>query len=308
LKRLILLLALLAASGVAGAVPRVVASIAPIHSIIADVMDGVGEPELLLSADRSPHSYSMRPSEARMLGEADLVVWVGPQLETFMTRSLAALSGDARVVALGEDSAMHRLPYRDTLEESGDAGHSGHAGHEHAEEFDPHLWLSLANARRTAELTATHLAEIDPGNAARYRSNADRVMSEYESIQHDMRQRLLPVAEIPFMVFHDAYQYFEQEMGLNNRGAISVRPELSPGVERMQRLRRQVSQAGLQCIFSEPQFPESLVDAVAEGTGVRIGQLDPLGVDIESGAGGYPALIRSFTDSILECLLPAREG
>jgi zinc transport system substrate-binding protein len=290
--RVLLFLSIWIVCGVTIAAPSVVGSISPIHAIVADVTEGVLSPAVLVDPARSPHGYTLRPSEARLLADADLVFWVGPELETFLSRPLSVLAGDARVVSLLAEETIETLPYRDLLE---------HDGHEHAD-IDPHIWLSLANARRIAMIVAARLSEADPDNAARYSANANDAARRYESLEQEIRRQLAPLADVPFMVFHDAYQYFEREMGLDNRGAVSLRPEIAPGVDRMQRLREVIRQQGVRCIFSEPQFPERLVRAVAEGSDARIARLDPLGLDIEGGPTAYEKLMREFTDQVRDCL------
>lgn len=283
--------------------PRVVASIAPVHAIVAAVMNDVAEPALLLPPSVTPHGHALRPSEARLLDDADVVFWIGPALETFLSRPLNALAGDAVVVSLADAPGVRRLPFRDPLDHANGDGH-GHVAHgeENAEHVDPHVWLSVANARRMADAVAARLASSDPGNAARYAANAARFTTALDTLEASLREQLAPVADVPYLVFHDAYQYFEAEMGLNHRGAISLRPEIAPGVARMQALRREVRTAGVRCIFSEPQFPGALVDAVADGSGARVATLDPLGVRVAPGPDAYMALLDGFADDIVGCL------
>ncbi len=299
MRRFILFLSFLALPAAAGAAPRVVASIAPLHSIVSSVMAGAGAPDLLLPPQVSPHGHAMRPSEAKLLDEADLVFWVGPILETFLVRPIQSLAVNAEVVAVADAPGMRLLPSRDVLHQGGDASHADHA---HGDDHDPHLWLSLANARRIAAVAAERLTVADPGNATLYADNAARFDTDLRQLERDLRARLAPVADEPYLVFHDAYQYFETEMGLDNRGAITLRADVTPGVGRLQALRRAVTSSGVRCIFSEPQFPDSLVRAVAGDSPVRVAELDPLGVAIPPGAGAYERLIGQFADTILGCL------
>lgn len=291
--RFLILLALIAAPVQVSAAPRVVASIAPIYSIVADVMAGAGQPSLLIQPGRSPHSYSLRPSEARQLAGAELVLWIGPELESFLVKPLSSLAADAVEIALMEVPDMLLLPYRDD-------GHDGHS--DHSKGHDPHLWLSPANAARIAVRVGEALAQLDPEQREIYVGNAERAAADYQALSRELQQRLAPLSGVPYLVFHDAYRYFEQEMSLNNVGAITLWPELAPGVERMSELRKIVSARGVRCVFSEPQFPERLAQTVAEGTGARIARIDPLGVSIEPGPGGYEALIREFAGSLEGCL------
>ena len=290
--RILLLFTLSVVCGAASAAPVVVVSISPIHAIVADVTDGVVEPNLLVDPSQSPHGYTLRPSEAGALAQADVVVWVGAELETFLRGPLSTLAADARVVALLSESAIETLPYRDVLE---------HDGHHHGD-IDPHIWLSFENARRIATTVAEVLAQVDPPNASRYAGNAERAASRYESLEKKIRADFEALTGVPFMVFHDAYQYFEREMGLNNRGAVTLRADLAPGVERMRRLQDTIRREGVRCIFSEPQFPGRLVRAVAEGSDATIAELDPLGLDVSNQPNAYEHLMMAFAASMRECL------
>lgn len=288
----------LTAAGFSPAAPSVVTSIAPVHAIVADVMEGVGEPLSLVPADRTPHHYSLRPSEARELSRADMVVWVGPELETFLARTLESLTDDARVLQLTAEPGIVLLPYRD------DHGHDDVHHDDHGREgaADPHIWMSFDNARAIAAAVAAGLSALDVANAERYADNAARAAREYAELGAEIAERLRPYAGVPFMVFHDAYQYFERETGLTNVGAVTVRADISPGIERMSELRRTVREAKVRCIFGEPQFPARILDAVAEGSGARVARIDPLGAGIEPGPGAYARLMRAFAADIAGCL------
>lgn len=320
--------------GTAAAAPNVVATILPLHSLAASVMQGVGEPRLLVRGAGSPHTYSLRPSEARMLDEAELVLWVGEELELFMQRPLQSLSGDARVVTLSEAPGVRLLATREggTWDEhdhghdhghghddDDDHGHShghdedgeedhGHShghdeGHDHAHgEYDMHIWLSPHNARAITSAIAEALAEIDPENAETYRANAERTRESLEALEADIQARLLPLGNAAFVVFHDAYQYFEEDFALRATGSVTVSPERQPGAQRLRELRARIGELDAVCVFAEPQFEPRLVQTVVEGTGARVGVLDPLGAELEPGPDAYARLLDNLADSFLDCL------
>ncbi len=300
------------AQAAAAETPRVVVSILPVHSLVAAVMEGLGAPHLLIRGGASPHDASLRPSDARALSAAELVIWVGPGLEAFLDRPLGVLAGEARTIALGEAPGLRRLGLRagGAFEPHGatDAAATerrrsdAEDGHE---AVNPHLWLDPENAARIVRIAAQALSELDPANAAAYGANARRLEAELDDLDRALRERLAPVAHVPYVVFHDAYAYLEARYGLRAMGAVTVNPAVPPGARRLAALRRRMVETGAACLFAEPRFRPALVAAVIEGTGARAGTLDPLGADIAPGPEAYFALMRALADDLLACLKPA---
>ena len=306
-----------------GRAAEVVVSIKPIHSLVAGVMGETGTPVLLLRGAASPHTYQMRPSEARAMSGADMVVWIGPAMETFLERPIANLGARAAIVTLHELPGMRLLPNReggirdhddaddhgDEHEEHGhDLGDTDDHDDEHEEhghdlgEFDMHVWLDPGNARRIVEAIAEALARVDPGHAPTYRSNAEALRQRIDALESSLRTRLAPVRERAFIVFHDAYQYFELAFGLNGRGAIAVDPARPPGARRLAELRAALSEHDIRCVFSEPQFESDLVRTVVGKTGIRIATLDPIGAEIEPGPDAWFEMMRGLGEAIADCL------
>lgn len=294
--------------GLAHAQPRVVASIAPAHALVAGVMEGVGEPVLLVEGVASPHSYALRPSEAVALHAADLVFWVGPAMETFLVRPLGTLGDGARVVALAETPGVERLPLRTGGLWDGDDGHAhtGHAdtGHEGVPTYNPHVWLDPHNARAMVRAIAAALADVDAAHAARYAANAKRLQAALAALDTRLEAMLAPVRTAPFLVFHDAYRYLEHRYGLNAVGAVTVSPEQPPGARRIATLRERLRNSGAVCLFAEPQFEPRLVRTLVEGTDVRVSTLDPLGASLQPGPGLYETLMLDLARSLTDCLAP----
>lgn len=288
--------------------PRVVATVAPVHSLVAGVTAGVTTPYLLLRGGASPHSYSMAPSDSRALAEADLIVWVGEGLETFLRKPLASLAGRARVIELAEIEGITLLPRRDDgVWSEGAAGRGSGKGEAHGHDHghsnaDPHLWLDTGNAAKTLDAVAAALAALDLANASLYRANAASERARLAALSNGIAKTLLPVRSRPFVVFHDAWQYFEREFGLTAAGSIAVSPERAPGARRLAEIRERIRTAGVVCVFSEPQFPPSLVDTVVRGTAARRATLDPLGATLVPGPGLYAALMRGLADDLFSCL------
>ena len=295
----------------------VVASIKPIHSLVAGVMEGVGTPELLIGGSGSPHRYALRPSQARSLANADVVFWVGEGLETFLSRPIEALSDEARVVSLGALDTLTTHPARGggiwgEHTANGSADHledyQGYAELAHHDHVDMHLWLDPRNGRAMVDAIAAALAAADPGHAGTYESNAKRLDASLVRLDAELADRLTPVRDRPFVVFHDAYQYFEDHYGLNAVGAITIDPVRKPGAGRLRAIRTKLAELGAVCVFAEPQFEPALVETVVEGTGAKAGTLDPLGAELEAGSTHYEQLLRSLSEGLLSCLGSSQSG
>jgi zinc transport system substrate-binding protein len=295
-----LLGAMLLPSLAVAAAPDVVVSIKPIHSLVASVMAGIGEPQLIVAGGSSPHVYSLRPSDARKLEKAQLVFWVGPILEGFLEKPLTSLAGNADIVELDHAPGVALLPARRGGDWEADEDEHAHAAS--AAEQDGHVWLDPANAKAIVHLAEAKLAALDPANATRYASNAAALAQHLDALDAGLRQRLTPVRGRPFVVFHDAYQYLERRYGLKAIGSITVSPEHLPGAQRIQAIHAKVASLGAACVFSEPQFEPRLVETVIEGTHARSGVLDPEGTSLHPGPELYFTLMDDLADGLLTCL------
>lgn len=283
--------------------PAVVASITPVHSLAAAVMEGVGEPFLLVKGASSPHDYILKPSDARALNGAKLVFLVDDRvLENFLAKPLAALAGKAKVMRLAAAPGVRRLgPREGGAWESHDHEDDKHDHHDEAE-LDPHLWLDPRNAKAMTEAMAAALAEADPARAAAYRDNATKALARLDALDSDLKARLAPAAGKPFVVYHDAYQYFEAAYGLTAAGSVTVSPERKPGAKRLKAIRAKIADLKAACVFAEPQFDPRLAGTLAEGTGARTGILDPLGAALSPGPGLYPQLMENLAEGLTGCL------
>ena len=254
---------------------KAVASIAPLHSLLAGVMDGVASPGLLVRGARSPHDYVMKPSDAKMLHGAQVVFWIGPAMEGFLVKPVAALADNVRAVKL--------------------AG-QGESGEE------PHNWLDPRIAARMVKDMVRVLGEIDAANAARYRANGNHVRAGLIVLERELHQTLKPVAVVPYLVYHDAYRYFEKRFDLAAHGAVAIQADRPPGAKRVSALRRRIIASQIVCVFTEPQFTPALVRTLTQGTGAGIGSLDPLGAGLKPGPGLYAEMMRGMANSMLACL------
>ena len=363
-----------AGGSLAQAEVKVVTSIKPIHSLVSAVMVGVGEPSLLVKGAGSPHTYSLKPSQAKQLQEADLVFWMGHDLEAFLENSIESIATNAKSVPLMEAHGLTKLEFREggafedhadhddhkkdehghddhddhkkddhghddhddhkkddhghddhddhKKDEHGhddhddhkkdDHGHDdhddhkkddhGHDDHGHAE-TDPHVWLDPVNAKALVHEIEEALIETDPANAAAYEANAETMMSRLDDLVAEIDTVLEPVKGRGYVVFHDAYQYFEVRFGVSAVGSITVSPEVLPGAERVAVLQDKVRDLGATCVFSEPQFEPKLVVTITENTNAGTGVLDPLGTSINDGPDLYFTLIRNMAASLKNCLL-----
>lgn len=320
--------ALLAAcllTSTAMAAPNVVASIKPVHSLVAAVMEGVGEPTLIVRGSASPHTYALRPSDAGALESADIVFWTGHGMELFLADALDSLAGNAKVVELAESPGITLLPVREggafEAHDHGDEGHESHEGdahdahghdehahdeHAHEEghegEGDMHFWLDPENAKLMVTQIATTLAEADPENASAYEANAAAELLKLDALEEELKVTLAPVADKPFLVFHDAYQYFEARFGLSLAGTVTVTPEVTPGAARIDELKAKVETLGATCVFAEPNFEPTIISAIIEGTSAKAGVLDPEGGALAEGVDLYPTLLRGLAASLVDCL------
>ena len=296
--------------------PAVVGSIPPVHSLVAAVMAGVGEPKLLVKGGASPPTASLRPSDAAALQKADLVFWIGDGLEAFLAKPLAALPDRARAVALDAAPGVRLLPVRQGGVWDGHRDAHGHEEHEHAEDhghdqsaddhgegaLDMHIWLDPENAKAMATAIAQALAEADPARADVYAGNAKALHQRLAALDEELRAELAPVTGKPYIVFHDAYQYFEARYGLSPAGAITFSPERAPGAKTLSEIRERIRTSGAACVFREPQFEPDLVKTVIGGSFARVGVLDPIGADIPPGAEAYPTLLSQMASSLRDCL------
>lgn len=324
----------LAAPAMAG--PDVATDIAPVHSLVARVMAGAGTPALIVPPGASPHGHAMRPSEAAALDRAQVVIWMGEALTPWLADPIGTLAGDAHVIELlgaggssvlgfreglafapraagadghdhalddhGDDAHAHEEHAEDEHREDGHAADAQDHDNDHAHDgADPHAWLDPANARAWLSLIAAELADHDPENAALYRTNAAEAAVELDALEAEIAARLVAVRDVPYLVFHDAYQYFEARFGVSPAGALSASDATDPGPARVAALRDLARERGIACVFSEPQFDGARVTAIF-GETVRHGVLDPLGSAHAPGPALYPALLGDMATALEECL------
>lgn len=286
--------------------PKVVTSIQPLHSLAAMVMDGVAEPALLVSGAASEHGYALKPSDLRVIEQAQVAVIVDAGYETFLAKPLKARGNKIAVLAMADLPGLTVFePREGGAWESHDHHKHDHKhdhGHDHDEELDGHVWLDPANAQILVAALSAKLSELDPANAAAYTRNAEVAKGRLAALDAELKAKLAPLAGKPYVVFHDAYQYFEARYGLTPAGSITIDPDRPPSAKRMAALKDKLAKAQAACVFREPQFPAAVVDSLAQAANARVGLLDPQGAALPPGPALYPALLGNLADSLTKCL------
>ena len=274
-------------------------------------MAGVSEPDLLIEG-LSPHGASLKPSQARKIQEADLIVWVGPSLESFLDKPLHSIAGDADVVSLLTVDGLNLWPLRD---EDGFLGssdsnhdHDHDHDHEHEGEFNPHIWLDPKNTAIIARYLEQNLSELDPTNAAAYKLNTARFVSELNLFTVTTKSELATAQDRPFLAFHDAYINFEKAFGLKAGGVVALNPEIKLSAKKFRSLSNQIGRGDFECIFSEPQFDGALIQRLAEQSKIKVSSLDPMGSQLELGPKLYLQLMKEMVQAFRQCLIPWKQA
>jgi zinc transport system substrate-binding protein len=283
---------------------KVVVSIAPIHALVAGIMEGVGAPTLLISGGASPHSYSLKPSEARALNGARVVVRVSDQLESFLQRPVKNLAGKAEIVTLTEIKGMIVYPSREgglweRPEQTGKDKHDNARSHQGQ---DPHIWLDPRNAKMMVGAIAMTLRKAYPEHGKAFTDNAKQLTLKLDKLDRELLDATGPLRGKPYILFHDATRYFDTRYELNAAGAITISPDRPPGARRLTEIRAHIKNNGIRCVFTEPQFQPKLVQTLISGTGAQIASLDPIGAGIAPGPDLYFKLMRNLAASMAACL------
>jgi zinc transport system substrate-binding protein len=306
---------------------KVVASIKPIHSLASYLMNGVAKPDLIVDGYASPHGFAMKPSHAKMLQNADLIFWVGEDVENFLEKPLGSIAKKAEKIELMQIKGLQVLKFRERniFDDHDDHGHDDHDKKEdhdsHAKkedhddhgkkedhddherhahgEFDPHIWLDPINAKVILNEMIEHLIENDPKNEAKYKSNLDEALKDIDKLTIDVMTELSN--SVSSIVFHDAYQYFEKRFNVNILGAFTVNTDVMPGAEQLAEIREIIEHDKVACVFSEPQFNPDIIKAVAKDMNIKTGVIDPLGATLNPGKDLYFSLIKNMSASFKGC-------
>ena len=315
---------------------NVVTTIKPLHSLVSSVMKGVGEPSLIIEGTNNPHTFVFKPSHAEMIENADIIFWIGEDLEAFMEKPLDSLAKNAKTIAFMDLASIEKLKFReqnifddhddhghkdddhdghddehDGHDDHDDHGHKDdehdvhdddhaghHDGHNHGE-FDAHIWLDPANAKEMVLEISHELSELDPSNKSKYEDNSSKTIAALDTLIEEVDNSLSK--DISYIVFHDAYQYFETRFGVKSAGALTLNPDVLPGAKQIADIQDLINDKGIKCIFSEPQYNPKIIETLGNDMNISTGVMDPLGANIEAGPSMYSELINEIANSIKNC-------
>ena len=317
----LVIVTLLANISISKADVKVVASIKPVHSLVSYIMDGVGKPDLIVDGYNSPHGFSLKPSHAKMIENADLIIWVGENLEAFLEKPLNSIAKEAVNIEIMDLKGIKKLKFREKniFEGHDDHGHGhkekkhddhghghkekkhddhGHKGHAHGE-HDPHVWLDPMNAKVIIKEIENQLIKLDPKNSSVYKANSKKAQTELDNLTKNIKADLK--GNLRFVVFHDAYQYFENRFGITVLGALTVNPDILPGAAQLSEIREVIEHEKVNCLFSEPQFNPAIIKSISKDTNIKTGVLDPLGASLNKGKGMYINLLKNMSNSFKGC-------
>ena len=315
---------------------NVVTTIKPLHSLVSSVMKGVGEPSLIIEGTNNPHTFVFKPSHAEMIENADIVFWIGKDLEAFMEKPLDSLAKNAKTIAFMDLASIEKLKFREQniFDDHDDHGHDDHDDHGHKDddhddhddhdghddehdghddhddhaghhdghnhgEFDAHIWLDPANAKEMVLEISHELSELDPNNKSKYEDNASKTIAALDTLIEEVDNSLSK--DISYIVFHDAYQYFETRFGVKSAGALTLNPDVLPGAKQIADIQDLINDKGIKCIFSEPQYNPKIIETLGNDMNISTGVMDPLGAYIVPGPTMYVELINEIANSIKEC-------
>ena len=315
---------------------NVVTTIKPLHSLISSVMEGVGKPSLIIEGTNNPHTFVFKPSHAEMIENADIVFWIGEDLEAFMEKPLESLAKNAKTISFMDLASIEKLKFREQniFDDHDDHGHDDHDDHGHKDddhddhddhdghddehdghddhddhaghhdghnhgEFDAHIWLDPANAKEMVLEISHELSELDPSNKSKYEDNASKTIAALDTLIEEVDNSLSK--DISYIVFHNAYQYFETRFGVKSAGALTLNPDVLPGAKQIADIQDLINDKGIKCIFSEPQYNPKIIETLGNDMNISTGVMDPLGAYIEAGPLMYSELINEIANSIKNC-------
>ena len=315
---------------------NVVTTIKPLHSLVSSVMKGVGEPSLIIEGTNNPHTFVFKPSHAEMIENADIVFWIGEDLEAFMEKPLDSLAKNAKTISFMDLASIEKLKFREQniFDDHDDHGHDDHDDHGHKDddhddhddhdghddehdghddhddhaghhdghnhgEFDAHIWLDPANAKEMVLEISHELSELDPSNKSKYEDNASKTIVALDKLIEEVDKSLSK--DISYIVFHDAYQYFEKRFGVIPAGALTLNPDVLPGAKQIADIQDVINDKGIKCIFSEPQYNPKIIETLGNDMNISTGVMDPLGAYLDAGPSMYSDLINQIANSIKDC-------
>ena len=319
----------------------VITTIQPINSLVSAVIGDTGKTISLIPADISPHEYKLKPSDAKKMQEANIIFFVSNHLESSVTKVFKNLPKNIKIINLLEETGIEHLAIRDNeaWERHDHHGHDDHDDHDkhgkkhndhddhdkhakkhddhddhdkhgkkhddhddHESKDDVHIWLSPDNAIKIVEKVNKELTLLFPDNASKYSENSNKMIDKIQKLKNELAKDLAPIKGKPYVVFHDAYQYFEKTFDLNAVGSVALEGDIASSPKQISFIKDKIKKLNASCVFQEPQFDSKLVKIVVEGTNAQIGTLDPLGVNISGKENFYIQLLKNMAKSLKECL------
>ena len=305
----------------------VITTIQPINSLVSAVIGNTGKTISLIPAEISPHEFKLKPSDAKKMQEGNIIFYISKHLESDVVKVFDNLPKNIKIVDLLEETGIEHLSIRDNeaWERHDHHGHDDHDDHDkhgkkhddhdhdkhakkhddhddHQTKDDVHIWLSPDNAIKIINKANKVLSLYYPQNAKIYDENTKIMIDKINKLKAELTKDLAPIKDKPYVVFHDAYQYFEKAFGLNAVGSVALEGDIASSPKQVSYIKEKIVKLKASCVFQEPQFDSKLVKIVVEGTNAQIGTLDPLGVGIKDEKDFYLQLLRNMAKSLKECL------
>jgi len=278
---------------------EIVVSIKPLHSLVSAVTEGSNSVSLVIDGSMTPHNFALKPSHAKLLNNAKIFFYIDDEFESALKKTVRGLPKSVKVIRVSKIKKLRLLSTRadDNWKED------GHDHHDHGHSSnDLHVWLDPNNAIEIIKSITKELSAIYPENINTYKKNAKNIIKEIKTTDLLIKSMLEPIRNKPYIVFHDAYQYFEKAYSLKSVGSILVDPELPASAQRIIKIRSKIKSLNAHCVFKEPQYRAKIVKTVIDGTTTKIGILDPLGADIKSGPDMYTNLLKNIAENLNACL------
>ncbi|MCS5707461.1 zinc ABC transporter substrate-binding protein [Candidatus Berkiella cookevillensis] len=294
--------------------PKIVVSIKPIHSITTHITEGITEPTLLLPDGASPHTFLLKPSHRKLIQEADLLIWVGENCETHLEKIIAQNKSKAltlmsyptlKILTLRKDrdfSLIHNpIPQPKHRHEHEHEHAHEHHDHSHASNEDAHIWLSVENAKLITTAILERLIQLDPAHEKEYRHNAEQYQKQLDTLKETLAQRFAQTKPAPFLVFHDAYQYFETEFGISSIGSILINPHVPLTARALSHIQSLIEKYHVHCIYYEPEYSYQALKPILSKQGLQLLELDHLGVRQAKGLGCYEKMMLALSTQLIAC-------
>ncbi|PRM47142.1 zinc ABC transporter substrate-binding protein ZnuA [Haemophilus influenzae] len=305
----------------------VLTSVKPLGFIVSSIAEGVTGTQVLVPAGASPHDYNLKLSDIQKVKSADLVVWVGEDVDSFLDKPISQIERK-KVITIADLADVKPLliqAHHEHFHEDGDHDHDhkNEHKHDHKHEHDHdhkhdhehhdhdhheglttnwHVWYSPAISKIVAQKVADKLTAQFPNKKALIAQNLSDFNRTLAEQSEKITAQLANVKDKGFYVFHDAYGYFNDAYGLKQTGYFTINPLVAPGAKTLAHIKEEIDEHKVNCLFAEPQFTPKVIESLAQNTKVNVGQLDPIGDKVTLGKNSYATFLQSTADSYMKCL------